>query len=213
MMIRYEIFLGDLNFSPLPLCITSLIYALDRVVDDDTIFAVHTGGGQHAEPDDAVDRPVRVYQTSATRPAAPEQARRTLGVRRVGRVDGGRGGVCAEVRVARRPADSRHGVDAVLRGLLRGCRVRRAVGRRGVQPTSCQPDAVHHVAKGGRGPRTAASAHAHHDGRVQAGHPGGVHTEEHCRRPVEGKQDAIRYMIFFERGGNNVTSCMRNDGV
>lgn len=153
-----------------------------------TIFAVHTGGGQHAEPDDAVDRPVRVHQTPAARPAAPEQARRAPGVGYVGRVDGGRGGVRAEVRVARRPADSRHAVDAVLRGLLRGRRVRRAVGRRGVQPTSRQPDAVHYVTQGGRGPRTAATAHAHHDGRVQAGHPGGVHTEEHGRRPVEGKR-------------------------
>lgn len=150
------------------------------------VFAVHTGGGQHAEPDDAVDRPVRVDQTPATRPAAPQQERRVPGVRRVGRVDRGRGRLGAAVRVARPPADGRHAVDAVLRDVLRGRRVRRPVGRGGVQPAGRQPHAVHHVAQGGRGPRTAAPAHAHHDGRVQAGHTGGVHTKEH-HRPVKGR--------------------------
>lgn len=103
-------------------------------------------------------------------------------------MDGGRGGVGAEVRVARRPADGRYAVDAVLRGLLRGRRVRRTVGRGGVQPTGRQSDAVHHVAEGGRGPRTAATAHADHDGRVQTSHPGSVHTEEHDNRSVEGER-------------------------
>lgn len=106
------------------------------------------------------------------------------------RVDGGRGRVCPAVRVARPPAAAgrRHAVDALLRGVLRGRRVCRAVGRGGVLPAGRQPHAVHHVAQGGRGPRTAAPAHAHHDGRVQAGHPGGVHTEqEHGRRTVQGE--------------------------
>lgn len=158
--------------------------------------AVHTSGGQYFEPDDAVDRPVRVNQTPAARPTAPEQARRAPCVGRLGRVDGSHGCVCAAVRVARPPANDRHAVDAVLRGVLRGRRVRRAVGRRGVQPAGRQPDAVHHVSQGGRGPRTAAPAHAHHDGRVQAGHPGGVHTEEH-HGPVKGQHSFVS--ALFDR--------------
>lgn len=78
-------------------------------------------------------------------------------------------------------------MDAVLRDVLRGRRVRRPVGRRGVQPASRQQNAVHHVPKGGRGPRTVAVAHAHHDCRVQASDPGGVHTEEHDR-PDKGQR-------------------------
>jgi len=107
-------------------------------------------------------------------------------------VDGGRGRVGAAVRVAGPPADGGHAVDAVLRDVLRGRRVRRAVGRRGVQPAGRQQDAVHHVAEGGRGPRTVAVAHAHHDRRVQASDPGGVHTEEHdC--PVQGEGHLMLY--------------------
>lgn len=156
--------------------------------------AVHTGGGQHAEPDDAVDRPVRVHQAPAARPDVPEQARRVPGVRRGGRVDGGHGRVGAAVRVARAPPAGRHAVDAVLRGVLRGRGVRRAVGRGRVQSAGRQPHAVHHVAQGGRGPWTAPVAHAAHDGRVQTGHLGGVHTEEH-RRPVQGNQ----HFTYFSR--------------
>lgn len=110
-------------------------------------------------------------------------------------MDGGRGRVGAAVRVAGAPADGRHAVDAVLRDVLRGRRVRRPVGRRGVQPASRQQNAVHHVAKGSRGPRTVAVANAHHDCRVQAGDPGGVHTEEHDR-PVKGQQN-LNYIIII----------------
>lgn len=104
-------------------------------------------------------------------------------------MDGGRCGVGAAVRKARAPRAGRDAVDAVLRGVLRGRRVRRAVGRGRVQPAGRQPHAVHHFAQGGRGPRTAPVAHAAHDGRVQAGHPGGVHTEEHGRRAVQGNEN------------------------
>lgn len=105
-------------------------------------------------------------------------------------MDGGRGGVCAAVRVARPPANGRHAMDTVLRGVLRDRGVRRAVGRGGIQPEGRQPDAVRHVAQGRRSPWTAASANAHHDHRVQAGHPSGVHTEEyHC--PVKGQHNSI----------------------
>lgn len=148
-------------------------------------IVVHTGGGQHVEPDDAVDRPVRVHQTPAAQQVASGQTRRVSGVRRGGRVDGGSGRLGAEVRVASPPADRGHAVDAVLRGVLRGRGVRRSVGRCSVQPAGRQQDAVHHVAQGGRGPRSIASAHALNDGRVQASDPSGVHTEEYnC--PVQG---------------------------
>lgn len=90
---------------------------------------VHTGGGQHTEPDDAVNRPVRVHQTPAAQQVAPGQTRRVSGVRCGGRVDGGRGRDGAAVCVAGTPANRGHAVDAVLRGLLRGRRVRRSVGR------------------------------------------------------------------------------------
>lgn len=150
------------------------------------LFSVHSSGGEHVEPDDAVDRPVRVHQTPAAQPAAPGQARGLHDFGHIGRVDGGRGGVGTSVRRARPPTDDRHAVDAVLRGVLRSRGVRRAVGRGGVQSEGRQPDAVHHVLEGGRGPRTAAFAHANHDSRVQTGHTGGVHTKEH-RRAVQGK--------------------------
>jgi len=110
------------------------------------LLVVHTGGGQHAEPDDAVDRSVRVHQTPAAQQVAPGQARRVSGVRRGGRVDGGRGRLGAAVCVAGPPDNRGHAVDAVLRGVLRGRRVRRSVGRCSVQPASSQQDAVHHVA-------------------------------------------------------------------
>lgn len=110
-------------------------------------------------------------------------------------MDGGRGRVGAAVRVASASADGGHAVDAVLRNVLRGHRVRRPVGRSGVQPASRQQNAVHHVAKGGRGPRTVAVAHAHHDCRVQASDPGGVHTEEH-HRPVKGQRH-FNYIIII----------------
>jgi len=69
------------------------------------VFTVHTGGGQHVELDDAVDRPVLVHQTPAAQQAAPGQAPRVPRVRRGGRVDGGRCRVGAAVRVAGAPAD------------------------------------------------------------------------------------------------------------
>lgn len=106
-------------------------------------------------------------------------------------MDGGRSCLGSAICVAGPSADGGHAVDAVLRGVLRGRRVRRAVGRGGVQPAGRQPDAVHHVAQGGRGPRTVASAHAFNDSRVKASDPGRVNTEEYdC--PVQGQ----RYFVY-----------------
>jgi len=127
-------------------------------------LVVHTGGGQYAEPHDAVDLPVRVNQTPTAQQVTPRQTRCISGVRRGDRVDGGCGHLGAAVRAAGPSADRGHAVDAVLRGLLRGRRVRRAVGRRCVQPAGRQQDAVHHVTQGGRGPRSIATAHALNDG-------------------------------------------------
>lgn len=165
-------------------------------------ITVHTGGGQYIEPDDAVYRPLRVHQTPAARQVAPEQSRHVSGVRHVGRVDSGRGRVGASIRGPRTPADGRHALDAVLRGVLRGRRVRRTLDRGSVQPAGRQPDPVHHVAQGGRGSRTAAAAHAHHDRRIQTGHTGRVHTEKH-HRTVQGKRSISfsnvfsKYISFF----------------
>lgn len=108
-------------------------------------LVVHTGGGQHAEPDDAIDRPVRFHQTPAAQQVAPGQTRCVSGVRRGGRVDSGRGHLGAAVCVAGTPDNHGHAVDAVLRGMLRGCRVRHSMGRCSIQPEGCQQDVVHHV--------------------------------------------------------------------
>jgi len=53
-------------------------------------------------------------------------------------VDGGRGRLGAAVCVAGPPDNRGHAVDAVLRGVLRGRRVRRSVGRCSIQPAGCQ---------------------------------------------------------------------------
>jgi len=79
-------------------------------------------------------------------------------------VDGGCGRLGAAVRVAGPSTDRGHAVDAVLRGLLRGRRIRHTVGRRCVQPAGRQQDVVHHVTQGGRGARSIATAHAFNDG-------------------------------------------------
>jgi len=106
-------------------------------------------------------------------------------------LDGGRGRLGAAICVAGPSANRGHAVDAVLRGLLRGRRVRRAMGRGCVQPAGRQQDAVHPVTHGGRGPRSIATAHALNDGRVQASDPGGIHTEEYnC--PVQGQWHSIQ---------------------
>jgi len=153
-------------------------------------LAVHTGGGQHSEPDDAVDRPLCVHQTPTAQQVASGQTRRVSGVRSGSCVDGGRGRLGAAVCVAGPPDNRGHAVDAVLRGLLLGRRVCHSVGRCSVQPASCQQDVVHHVTQGGRGPWSIAVAHALNDSPIQASDPGGIYTEEYnCS--IQGQ----RYLI------------------